>query len=159
MNPRRGFGILGVLATLAFAGIVAVFAYNAGVSAGLTTGSNTATTVVVAGGGFGFFWILPILFLFFVFAAIAGAGRHARHGWGGHGYRHGNGRSFGPGGPGGPNGGPDRLPPFVEPMLADWHRRAHADPGTTEGASSMPSASAAGPGATPDASGPGTTTP
>ncbi len=103
MSPRRGFGILGILAALAFAGIVAVFAYNAGVSAGLTTGSSAATTVVVAGGGFGFFWILPILFLFFVFAAIARAGRHARHGWGGY-YGHGYGRGFGPGGPDGPGG-------------------------------------------------------
>jgi hypothetical protein len=120
---RGWFGLLGFLAVLLVAGIAGFIGYSIGVSANVAT--TSAGTVVYApwawGWGFPFFGLLfGILFLLLI------AGLVRRIAWGG------PDRRFGP--PGSFGGGWDRhgwdgrsVPPFVEPMLQDWHRRAHGD--------------------------------
>ena len=140
---RRGFGLVGLLGVLLIAGISGVIGYNMGLSAGLTS-AGAATAVVVApwGLGFGpFGFLFGILFFFLIVGLIGrllfGGRRH------GHGFGHAG--AGGPGGPGwgggwsggaGPRGWDGRtMPPFVEPMLRDWHSQAHGAPTGTTGTS------------------------
>jgi hypothetical protein len=126
--------ILGGLLALG-AGLVG---YQLGVAANISGGSGA---IVVAPLGFGF-WPFGLLFGFLIFLLVAGLvvggarramragggwgpglgpGPWGRHGWAAAGTAHGGDAPSGPrwSGP---------VPPFVEPMLADWHQRAHAAP-------------------------------
>ena len=152
---RRGFGLVGLLGVLLIAGISGVIGYDMGLSAGLTS-AGAASTVVVApwGLGFGPFGLLFGMVFLFLFVGLIG-----RLLFGGR--RHGH--SFGAGGPGGrgwsggwssgpgPRGWDGRtMPPFVEPMLRDWHSQAHSGPTGTAGSTASggpagPNAPGAGP--------------
>ena len=110
----RTFAI-GVL-FLAAAAAIAIGAYNAGVAQGLAESgriiaSPPAGTPVVymwpRPWGFGFFPFLPLFFLFVFFFAVRGLLWRGR--WhGGRRYRY------------------DGVPPIFD----EWHRRAHAHPGS-----------------------------
>lgn len=129
MNGRTILIGLLVLALLAGAAGVGVYAYNAGVAQGLV---QSEKVTVVEGGpgpypyyggpflfrpfGFGFGFpgcLFPLLFFFLIFGLLRGLLWRGpwgwRRGWGGGGH-HGH----GPWGEGG-----------VPPMFAEWHRQAH----------------------------------
>ena len=129
MNGRTILIGLLVLALLAGAAGVGVYAYNAGVAQGLV---QSGKVTLVEGGpgpypyyggpflfrpfgfGFGFLGCLfPLLFFFLIFGLLRGLLWRGpwgwRRGWGGEGH-HGH----GPWGEG-----------SVPPMFEEWHRRAH----------------------------------
>ena len=121
---RRGFGLVGLLATIIFVVIVGAIAYNIGWSDGVNTHLPAATsggTVApyyyyghFGGPGFGFlgiFWFLLILFGIFWLFRIAFWGFGARRFWGG-GY--GRGWGYGPG-------------QSFEERAQEWHRKQHGD--------------------------------
>jgi hypothetical protein len=123
-GPRRGFGLLGFLVGLLLLGIVAVVAYNVGLSAGAVPGGTAAAPVVYGpwwgfgGFGFGLFgFLFFILILALLFRAI-----FRPWGWG-HGWRGG----YGPGGWGYKGTETRDVPPPFEPMLESWHRRMHGE--------------------------------
>ena len=143
MYGRRGFGILGILLAVVVLGAVGFFAYQAGMAAGLAgTGvvDGPRDGYVGYGGGFGFGFpffgiLLTILLVVLLVRALAGP-----RGWGGHGAGPGwYGPRPGGWGPGFGPGGPRDVPPAFEPMLEEWHRRAHGErptaSDTTEGGS------------------------
>jgi hypothetical protein len=126
---RRGFGLVGLLATIIFVVIVGVIAYNIGWSDGVNThlpaATNDGTVAPYYGphywggpgfGGpgfafFGIFWFLLILFGIFWLFRFAFWGFGARRFWGG-GY--GRGWGYGPG-------------QSFEERAQEWHRRQHGD--------------------------------
>jgi hypothetical protein len=130
---RRGFGLIGLLATTIFVVIVGVIAYNIGWSDGVNTHLPAATndgTVApyyyghFGGPGFGFFgifWFLLILFGIFWLFRIAFWGFGARRFWGGGWYGH-RGWGYGPGGQ-----GPQGMPRKFDEMAQEWHRRQHGE--------------------------------
>ena len=130
---RRGFGLVGLLATTIFVVIVGVIAYNIGWSDGVNTHLPAATndgTVApyyyghFGGPGFGFFgifWFLLILFGIFWLFRIAFWGFGARRFWGGGWYGH-RGWGYGPGGQ-----GPQGMPRKFDDMAQEWHRRQHGE--------------------------------
>jgi len=121
---RRGFGLVGLLATIIFVVIVGAIAYNIGWSDGVNTHLPAATndgTVApyyyghFGGPGFGFlgfFWFLLILFGIFWLFRIAFWGFGARRFWGGgygpRGWGYGPGQSF-------------------EDRAQEWHKRQHGE--------------------------------
>jgi hypothetical protein len=121
---RRGFGLVGLLATIIFVVIVGAIAYNIGWSDGVNTHLPAATdggTVApyyyghFGGPGFGLFgifWFLLILFGIFWLFRIAFWGFGARRFWGG-GYGH-RGWGYGPG-------------QSFEERAQEWHRRQHGE--------------------------------
>ncbi len=133
---RRGFGIIGLVATLILLAVVGVIAYQVGWSDGLaqhvpaaTDGGSTAVAPYpyyygwYGGPGFGHFgWIFGLLFfLFFVFiffriVAFGIFGGWRRGGWG-------YGRGWGMYGSGGGGG----IPPAIDERMRDWHRQAHGE--------------------------------
>jgi hypothetical protein len=128
-GPRRGFGLLGFLVGLLLLGVVAVVAYNAGLSTGAASGAaSTDTTVPVVYGpgfgwgfGFGFFPIFGFLFFILILALVF---RAIFRPWGGgHGWRGG----YGPGWWGYRGTETRDVPPPFEPMLESWHRRMHGE--------------------------------
>jgi hypothetical protein len=137
----RRFGLIGLLVALLIAGVAGVIGYNWGYSAGLiNTAAANGSAVVYApgygwGGGFGFFGLVfGIFFLFLIFGLIR------RAAWGGGGRSHhagyGRGRGGWGGGPWGDSDADQRgaatdVPPFVDGMLRDWHRKAHDQPGSS----------------------------
>lgn len=125
---RRGFGLIGLLATIVFVVIIGVIAYNIGWSDGINThvpaATNGGTVAPYYGYGhfwgpgfgfFGIFWFLLILFGIFWLFRIAfwglgarrfmGGGWYGRHGWG--------------------YGGPGQT---FEERAQEWHRRQHGEP-------------------------------
>lgn len=113
---RRTFGLVWALLSLAVLGIVAWFAYNAGLATNVQSNGQPGPYYYHEGFfGFGFFWlILIVLFLAFAFR---------RRRW--HGYGGGPWRGYGKhGGSGEPGMGPD-VPPFIDEKLRSWHDRAH----------------------------------
>jgi hypothetical protein len=123
---RRGFGLVGLLATIIFVVIVGVIAYNIGWSDGVNThlpaatnGGNVAPYYYYGhfgGPGFGFFgifWFLLILFGIFWLFRIAFWGFGARRFFGGGGYGH-RGWGYGPG-------------QSFEERAQEWHRRQHGE--------------------------------
>lgn len=124
---RRGFGIIGFLATLLVLAGVGVIAYQVGYSDGFAQHVPAGTTAAVAPypfygyGGIGFFhfgWIFGLLFfLFFVFVffriiafGLWGGPRR----WGGWGYGRGWGMHAG-------------VPPAIDERMREWHRQAHGE--------------------------------
>jgi hypothetical protein len=128
MFMRRGFGLFWVGLTGAIVGAVAWFAYNAGLAANVA-GSGHGT-VIVEGGGFGFFpLLLFIFFLVLVFRRRRWGGYWGGRGWSGH------------------RRGPDgdrqwQVPPVIEEKLKSWHDKAHgttpAEPSAGEVADKRP---------------------
>jgi hypothetical protein len=130
---RRGFGLIGLLATTIFVVIVGVIAYNIGWSDGVNThlpaAANDGTVAPYyyghfGGPGFGFFgifWFLLILFGIFWLFRIAFWGFGARRFWGGGWYGH-RGWGYGPGGQ-----GPQGMPGKFDDMAQEWHRRQHGE--------------------------------
>jgi hypothetical protein len=136
---RRGFGLIGLLVTLIVIAAVGFFAYQVGLSDGVSQHLPAATSdggsTVVAPypyyygwGGPGFFhfgWIFGLLFfLFFVFIffRIVAFGLFGgwRRGWG-------YGRGWGM------YGGGRGIPPAIDERMKEWHRQAHGEapaPGT-----------------------------
>src|SRR3989454_8400443 len=122
---RRGFGLVGLLATVILLVIVGAIAYNVGWSDGVNTHLPAGTTTPVAGpyygygfhpffAGFGILWFLFILFGIFFLLRLAFFGRMWRGGgWGGYGkgMGHGGGRSGQGGGPGWGHTPPRETPP------------------------------------------------
>jgi hypothetical protein len=127
-HMRRGFGILGLVATLVLLAVVGFFAYQVGYSDGFAQHAPAGTTPALAPypfyyGGFGFFhfgWIFGLLFfLFFVFLLF----RIVAFGiWGGP--RHRGGWVYG--GVWGMYGG--GIPPAIDERMKEWHRQAHGEP-------------------------------
>ena len=129
---RRGFGLIGLLATVILLVIVGAIAYNVGWSDGVNTHLPAATQgdgapayyygyghpFGVGFGLFGIFWFLLILFGIFWLLRLAFFGFWGRRMWGGGGW--GYGRGFGPG------GGQGRWGSFEE-RAQDWHRRQHGE--------------------------------
>ena len=130
MSKRMWTGLLiGLLAGLALVG-VGVGAYRAGQHDDVTVtavpgAAGEVVRVVDSGhwrGGPPFGFLIPLLVIGLIVVLVAGRRRaYWGPGWGG------------PCGPGGP-GGPGR-----DAMLAEWHRRAHGDPGPTAGPPATPS--------------------
>ncbi len=163
---RRIIGpILALFGILAIIGVATGAAYTAGLNAATVTavtatGTTTVVPVVAYGWGGapwfgfgGFFMTLIGIFLIVALLRVAfGHGR--RHGYG-YGWGPGYGRGPGgwdrhsadgaPGGPGGPGGSGDPREAWIRGRLDEWHRAAHADPGTEP--------------TTPDSSGPTGPTP
>src|SRR2546430_14920901 len=91
---RRGFGLVGLLATVILLVIVGAIAYNVGWSDGVNTHLPAGTTAPVAGpyygygfhpffAGFGILWFLFILFGLFFLLRLVFFGRMWRGGgWG-----------------------------------------------------------------------------
>ena len=137
MNMRRGLGAGWALVTVAIAGIVAWFAYHAGLATTIAS-SGAAPAVregVYYGGypewgfGFGFFpLLLFILLIVFLFRRRRWYGGH----WGGRGYWGDHGRYGGPGS-GEPGKGPQGLPPVIDEKLRAWHEQAHGNAPSSEG--------------------------
>jgi hypothetical protein len=148
---RRGFGFVGLLGVLLIAGISGVIGYNMGLTAGLTSaGASTAVVVAPWGLGFGPFGFLFGIFFFFLIIGLIGrllfGGRRPGHDFG-HGGHGGLGWGGGWSGGAGPRGWDGRtMPPFVEPMLRDWHSQAHGGPTATAGTAA--SSGATGPNTT-----------
>ena len=137
---RRGFGLIGLLATVIFLVIVGAIAYNIGYSDGVSThlpavsDGNAAPAYYygyghpfgVGFGLFGIFWFLLILFGIFWLLRLAFFGFWGRRMWGGGwGGGWGYGRGFGPG-PGGPSGPGGRWGSFEE-RAQEWHRKQHGE--------------------------------
>ncbi len=116
---RRGFGLIGLVATAILLGIVGVIAYNVGWSDGVATHLPAGTAVAPPyyyGGGwgfgiFGFFWFLFILFILFGLLRFAFFGRRY---WGG-------GWGYGRGGHG------HGMPQGIDERMQEWHKRAHGE--------------------------------
>jgi hypothetical protein len=131
---RRGFGLIGLIATTILVVIVGVIAYNIGWSDGVGTHLPAATNVndggAVApyyygphywgGSGFGifgiFFFLLFLFGIFFLFRLLFW-GVMGRRMWGG-GWGYGRGWGYGPG-----SGG---THPFEE-KAKEWHARQHGE--------------------------------
>lgn len=123
-HRSRGFGLLGILVGLVLLGIVAAVAYNVGLSAG-AAGSAGAAPVVYPWFGFGGFPIFGFLFLLLIIGLFLALIFRPR-GWGGGYWGH---------GPWGYRDWERRdVPPPFEPMLENWHRRAHGETPSTAGA-------------------------
>jgi hypothetical protein len=129
MKPRAGMAIFWGLLTLAVAGVVAFFAYHAGLA---------QTPVPVTGdvpahdyyypGGWGFGGFFSLLFFVLLLSFLFRAARWRRHYWGGH-WGHGHWNGGMPGGPGDPSSwGAGSVPPQVESRLRAWHDSAHGTP-------------------------------
>ena len=127
---RRGFGLVGLLATVILLVIVGVIAYNVGWSDGVNTHLPAATQGDGApayyygphywGGGFGVFgilWFLLILFGIFWLFRLAFWGFFGRRMMGG-GWGYGRGWGYGPG-----SGGYKSF----EERAQEWHRRQHGE--------------------------------
>ena len=127
---RRGFGLLGLLATVILLVIVGAIAYNIGYSDGLSThlpavtqGDGAPAYYYGYGHPFGFgwglfgiFWFLLILFGIFWLLRLAFFGFWGRRMWmGGWGY----GRGWGYGG--------RRFPGSFEERAQEWHRQQHGE--------------------------------
>jgi hypothetical protein len=125
---KRGFGLLWLFLSLAIAAVVGVAAYQAGLSAAVTTaapGTAVAVPYYYHPEGWGFFGIFPLLFFLFILFLVFRPRRH----WYGGGYGHWGRGPWGPwqqGRPGQPTG-PQDVPPMFEPMLKSWHARAHGE--------------------------------
>ena len=141
---RRGFGILGLIATIAIVAVVGAIAYQVGWSDGFAQHAPAAT-----GGGpaamapypgyygwygphmFGFGWIFGLLFFLligFLFFRIVAFGLFGgwRRGWGYYG-----GRGWGMHGGG--------IPPAIDERMKEWHRQAHGEaPAAASGSSTPP---------------------
>ena len=130
---RRGFGLIGLLATVIVLVIVGAIAYNIGYSDGVSThlpavtNGDGAPPAYYYGHPFGFgfglfgiFWLLFIVFGFFWLLRLLFFGFWGRRLWGG---GWGYGRGFGPGGQGGPGG---RWGSFEE-RAQEWHRKQHGE--------------------------------
>lgn len=144
---RRVFAALLLLAVLVGAGgLIATTAYQAGLSAAVTTSGGTAVQPVfipaygfgwhVFGLGYGFLGFLgTLLFIFLIFALIRVVifGGRRRGGWGGPGRW-----------AGGPGAGGSRSPweGRAHQAFDDWHRDAHG--ATPDAAPSGPSGSGSG---------------
>ena len=126
---RRGFGLVGLLATVILLVIVGAIAYNIGYSDGVSThlpavanGDNAPAYYYGPrwGDGFGFFgifWFLLILFGIFWLFRIVAFGFWGRRMWGG-GWGYGRGWGYGPGRfPGG----------SFEQRAQEWHQRQHGE--------------------------------
>ena len=124
---RRGFGLIGLVATTILLVIVGVIAYNVGWSDGVSTHLPAGTAVAPpyyygygphfgfgwGFGIFGLFWFLFIVFGLFWLLRLAFFGR--RHWGGGWGYgRHGY-----------------AMPGGIEQRMQDWHQRAHGEQPST----------------------------
>jgi hypothetical protein len=108
---RTGFGVIGVVGVLLVALIAGGIGYWIGV---------TAEAVPVAGGTVGYGWGFPFFGLLFGILFIVLIVSIARRTWVGPGWY----------GPGRWSGfGPEHrsVPPAFEPMLEDWHRKAHGN--------------------------------
>ena len=139
---RRGFGLVGLLATVILLVIVGAIAYNVGWSDGVNTHLPAATQGDGApayyygphywGGGFGVFgilWFLLILFGIFWLFRIAFWGFFGRRMWGG-GWGYGRGWGYGPGMGGGYKS--------FEERAQEWHRRQHGEQPPAESGSTPP---------------------
>lgn len=133
MNMRRGLGAGWALVTVAIAGVVAWFAYHAGLATTIAS-SGAAPAVregVYYGGypgwgfGFGFFpLLLFILLLVFLFRRRRWGGGY----WGGRGYWGGHGHWAGPGsGQPGQGDHGHGLPSVIDEKLKAWHESAHGN--------------------------------
>lgn len=120
---RRGFGLIGLVATTILLVIVGTIAYNIGWSDGLSTHLPAAASGDGAPyyygygphmgfGIFGILWFLLIIFGLFWLFRLAFFGRRF---WGGGG---GYGRHWGYGG---------GMPPGIDERMQEWHRRAHGE--------------------------------
>ena len=126
---RRGFGLIGLLATVVLLVIVGAIAYNIGYSDGLSTHLPAVTNGDGAPayyygygrpfgwgfGLFGIFWFLLILFGIFWLLRLAFFGFWGRRMWMGRG-----GWGYGPG------MGHGRWGSFEE-RAQEWHRRQHGE--------------------------------
>jgi hypothetical protein len=121
---RRGFGLIGLLATAILLAIVGVIAYNVGWSDGVAThlpaGAATAPPYYHGyghffGGGFGIFGLLWFFFVLFVIFGLLRFAFFGRRMWG---YGHGWGHGMGPG---------HGTPPGFDDRMQEWHRRAHGE--------------------------------
>jgi hypothetical protein len=133
---RRGFGFLGLIATVILLVIVGAIAYNIGWSDGVNThlpaGTNAPAPYYYGFGfhpffaGFGILWFLFILFGIFWLFRLAFWGFAGRRMWG-----YGRGWGDGPGG-----GGPRSF----EERAQEWHRRQHepSPPPTSPGSTPPP---------------------
>ena len=123
---RRGFGLIGALATLILLVIVGAIAYNIGWSDGVNTHLPEAAQGSVAPGyyygagfhpffaGFGILWFLLILFGIFWLFRLAFWGFAGRRMMGG-GWGYGRGWGYGPG--------------SFEERAKEWHSRQHSEQG------------------------------
>ena len=131
---RRGFGLIGLLATVILLVIVGAIAYNIGYGEGVSThlpavatnGDGTAVPGYYYGhpfgvgfGLFGIFWFLLILFGLFWLFRIAFFGFGMRRWMGGGGWGHRGGWGYGPGGQGGPQS--------FEERAQEWHKKQHGE--------------------------------
>lgn len=128
---RRGFGLIGLVATAILLAVVGVIAYNIGWSDGVNThlpqGAAAAPYYYGYGphfwgagfGIFGFLWFLFVLFILFSLARFAFFGRRMmRGGWG-------SGRGFYGYGPGKGHG--HGIPSGIEERMQEWHEQAHGE--------------------------------
>ena len=126
---RRGFGLIGLVATVILLAIVGVIAYNVGWSDGVNTHlpAGVAATPYYFGYGphlwgagfgiFGLLWFLFVLFILFSLFRFAFFGRRMmKGGWG-------YGRGFYGYGPGHGHG----MPSGFDERMQDWHKRAHGE--------------------------------
>lgn len=131
----RRFGLAAFLALALLVGAVGAVAYNLGVSAGAADAAIAAgASVIYAPATFSPFGLILggfflILLIGFIARAIAGPRRHMRPG----------GPPLGPRGwgPSGRHRGDwdhETVPEPFRPMLARWHRDAHAEPPVEDGA-------------------------
>lgn len=134
---RRGFGVLGLVATVILLAIVGAVAYNVGWSDGVNAHLPAATNGGSAyyygphywGAGFGFFgilWFLLILFGIFWFFRLVFWGFMGRRMWMGGGWGYGRGRGWGyPG-------------QSFEERAQEWHRRQHGEQPPAPGSGTTP---------------------
>ena len=128
---RRGFGLVGLLATAILLVIVGAIAYNIGYSDGVSTHLPALTNGDGApapyyygyrgfGDGFGIFgifWFLLILFGIFWLLRLVFFGFWGRRMWGG-GWGYGRGWGYGNG---------PRFPGSFEERAQEWHKRQHGE--------------------------------
>ncbi len=122
------FGFMGVIAALLIAVVAGVIGFGLGQGSNVATTATDGPTHVIYthwGWGFGGFGLLfGIFFLVLIFSLIRrafwGGGPRGWYGRGGWGHYGDPGRTHG-------------MPPQAEPMLEDWHRRAHGQPGAGTG--------------------------
>jgi len=109
---RRGLSLLWVVLTLVIAAVVGVVSYQAGVSTHLPAGAPLPPYYYEPHFyGFGLFGLLFFVFIFFLLLRIFSFGR-----WGG-GWKH---RGYGGG-----------VPPAIDDLMQEWHKRAHGEPSAT----------------------------
>jgi hypothetical protein len=116
---RGGFGWLGLLGALLIALIAGGIGYWIGVS-------SDAVPVAAGTVTYGWGWGFPFFGLLFGFLFILLIIAIARRAWGGPGW-YGRGW-YGPGSYAGHEHAGRTVPPQFEPMLEDWHRKAHGEP-------------------------------